>query len=390
MNVMEAEPGTLLVVDDMPANLSVLLTYLDELNFRVLIAEDGEDALEKAAHTKPDIILLDVLMPRLDGFETCRRLKADPQTSEIPVIFMTALTETVDKVKGFEIGAVDYITKPFQQEEVLARINTHLTLKRQAEQLRDSERILEQRVREKTKELAEAHERLKTLDKAKSDFLRLISHECSTPLHGVLGTAEVLFQDKVTTETKQEFQELFRSSFDKLHQIIEQALLLTKIEASGESMLSFAPVSLELVLGMAVDMADAFARSRRVSLAYEPCSIMPDCNVRSELKLLTKALAALIKTAVKFSKENDEVRLGCMCEKNEICIRIDTSRGNIPEEAIPKFFDVFSIAEPITREDDLGLEPPVAERIIRLSGGSVTVENREPSGILFTIRLIIL
>jgi two-component system, sensor histidine kinase and response regulator len=122
--------ATLLVVDDIPTNLKVLLAHLHNQNFRILVAHDGEDGLHKAEQYSPDLILLDIMMPRMDGFEVCRHLKENPLTRDIPVIFMTALTDTADKLKGFSVGGVDYVTKPVQHEEVLARINTHLTLRR--------------------------------------------------------------------------------------------------------------------------------------------------------------------------------------------------------------------------------------------------------------------
>jgi len=132
-----ANQETILIVDDILTNLEVLFDCLTNANFRILVAEDGESALETADYAPPDLILLDVLMPNLDGFETCRRLKANETTAEIPVIFMTALTDTVDKVKGLSLGAVDYITKPFQQEEVLARVQTHLRIQQLTKQLRE-------------------------------------------------------------------------------------------------------------------------------------------------------------------------------------------------------------------------------------------------------------
>ena len=120
--------GTILIVDDVVSNLQVLFSYLEDVGFEVLVAEDGERALEIAELARPDLILLDILMPGMDGFETCRQLKTKPSTEDIPVIFTTALSETINKVKGFDLGGVDYITKPFEQEEVLVRIRTHLTL----------------------------------------------------------------------------------------------------------------------------------------------------------------------------------------------------------------------------------------------------------------------
>jgi len=121
---------TILIVDDVPANLGVLLEFLGHTGFKVLVAESGHGAIEQLAYVRPDIILLDVVMPGLDGLEVCRRLKKEPATRDIPVIFMTALTETIDKVAGFEAGGVDYVTKPVQPEEVLARVRAHLEIRR--------------------------------------------------------------------------------------------------------------------------------------------------------------------------------------------------------------------------------------------------------------------
>jgi len=129
----------IMMVDDRPANLSVLSELLCACGFKISVAEDGESALEQLQYVQPDLILLDVLMPHLDGFTTCRWLKERPKTQDIPVIFMTALTDTVEKVKGFKLGAVDYITKLFQQEEVLARVSTHSALQQLKARLKESE-----------------------------------------------------------------------------------------------------------------------------------------------------------------------------------------------------------------------------------------------------------
>ncbi len=145
----EFQEYTILIVDDNPANLSVLTDYLEDNRFEIMAARDGKTGLEMAHIAQPDIILLDVMMPGIDGFETCRRFKASDTTKEIPVIFMTALTSLEDKVKGFEVGGVDYITKPIQQEEVLARIATHLRI-----------RELTQKLQRKTQEVIALNERL--------------------------------------------------------------------------------------------------------------------------------------------------------------------------------------------------------------------------------------
>ncbi len=150
MNVQKHDRGIVLIVDDTPTNLSVLFDLLTASGFKVLVAEDGEDALEQVEYCPPDLILLDVLMPGINGFETCRRLKANKLTKEIPVIFMTALADTADKVMGLNLGAVDYITKPLQHEEVLARVSIHLNLWNLAKKLQDQNVVLQQEIQQRT------------------------------------------------------------------------------------------------------------------------------------------------------------------------------------------------------------------------------------------------
>jgi diguanylate cyclase (GGDEF)-like protein len=143
---MESSPSapTILIIDDNPTNLCVAVDYLEESGFTVLVAQDGCSGLKRAQYAHPQLILLDVLMPDMDGFETCRRLKLNPETCDIPVIFMTALSDLNDKVKGFAVGAVDYVTKPIQQEELLARMTTHLRIQSLTQQLQQQNQQLQQ------------------------------------------------------------------------------------------------------------------------------------------------------------------------------------------------------------------------------------------------------
>ncbi|HBE21020.1 MAG TPA: hybrid sensor histidine kinase/response regulator, partial [Cyanobacteria bacterium UBA11367] len=126
MYTSDKDKDIILIVDDSPNNLEVLSDTLTEAGFEVAVATDGESAIEQVEYEQPSLILLDIMMPGIDGFETCRRLKSNLSTYDIPVIFMTALADTVEKVKGLNLGAVDYIVKPFQQEEILARVRVHL------------------------------------------------------------------------------------------------------------------------------------------------------------------------------------------------------------------------------------------------------------------------
>ncbi|MEC4885214.1 MAG: response regulator [Scytonema sp. PMC 1070.18] len=160
MNSSTSEIATILAVDDNPTNLSVLCNAVANLDWEILVATDGESAIEQAEYAHPDLILLDVMMPGMDGFETCQILKSNSLTQDIPIIFMTALSETVDKVKGLSLGAVDYITKPFQTEEIIARVNIHLKLRLLTQQLANQNLELENRVQERTAKLSQVMQEL--------------------------------------------------------------------------------------------------------------------------------------------------------------------------------------------------------------------------------------
>ncbi len=184
--------GTILIVDDNSANLGVLSDALSQEGFEVRVAKSGKMALERVKYAQPDLILLDVMMPEIDGFETCRRLQANPETKQIPIIFMTALSDTANKVEGFQLGAVDYITKPFQQEEVLARVKLHLKLHTLADKLEEKNTLLEQKV----VEVSQAYDNLqqmqiKLIQSEKMSGLGQtaagIAHEINNPINFISG-----------------------------------------------------------------------------------------------------------------------------------------------------------------------------------------------------------
>ena len=183
----------ILIVDDTPVNLKVIVDYLESYGFGIRIARSGESALQRAQYNQPDIILLDVLMPGIDGFETCQRLKADEITRDIPVIFMTSLTGTEDKVKGFEVGAVDYVTKPLHQEEVLARITTHLRLRDLTLSLQEKNKQLEVSGRVEKERLFEAvsqqREQLRALTNRLTDVQEAERKQLARELHDEMGQA---------------------------------------------------------------------------------------------------------------------------------------------------------------------------------------------------------
>lgn len=188
----EKEFGVVLVVDDNPTNLEVLSNALADFGYETAVALDGESAIEQINYDPPDLILLDVMMPGIDGFETCQRLKANPATQEIPVIFMTALSESSDKVRGLNLGAVDYITKPFQQEEVLARVKLHLRLRYLTKTLEHQNILLKQEVTERTI----AEQSLQELTQQLEQRVEARTAELSQALHTLQQTQIQLIQSE--------------------------------------------------------------------------------------------------------------------------------------------------------------------------------------------------
>jgi len=206
------QPSKVLIVDDVQLNLDLMKDILSEQGYMIATAKNGKSAIAKAKAHKFDLILLDIVLPDIDGFEVCQHLKSNPQTQDIPIIFLTAKREKDSIIKGFQLGAVDYIQKPFSKEELLARVNLHLTLRKTQDELIHS------------KELAEAHA------KAKTNFLANMSHEIRTPMNGIVGMVDILKRTQLTSE-QLEYLDIIEISGANLLTIINDVLDFSKIEA---------------------------------------------------------------------------------------------------------------------------------------------------------------
>ncbi len=220
---------TLLIVDDILANVKVLRSFLNQSGFNVLIAEDGEEAIQVTENALPDLILLDIMMPGIDGFEVCQRLKSQEHTQEIPIIFMTALTEVADKVKGFQMGAADYITKPFQQQEVLARVNTHITLRKQRLQLQKRNQELDA-------------------------FGHTVAHDLKNPLSAIINIAG-LFLEKYSVNTPLDDKGITKLQF--VEKAAQQAIntinaLLTLSQVSRYQNIAIEPLDMSMIVEQVV------------------------------------------------------------------------------------------------------------------------------------------
>ncbi len=258
------EPMNLiLIVDDNPANLSVLSEALATGGFEVAVATNGESAIKQVQHNPPNLILLDVQMPGIDGFETCRRLKSEATTVEIPVIFMTALAEAADKVRGLQVGAVDYITKPFQQEEVLARVKVHLQIQNLNQQLvqqnrtlKDLTENLEQKVEERSRALQQAQLQLVQQEKLSSlgQLVAGVAHEINNPvnfIYGNLAPAQEYAQDLL--ELLQLYQAEFPHPSQKI-QAKQEAIGLEFAQEDFPRLLKSMQIGTERICGIVLSL----------------------------------------------------------------------------------------------------------------------------------------
>jgi len=224
------EPGDLkiLIVDDTPANIDVLDLFLEKEGYKISVVQSGESALDLANRISPDLILLDVMMPGIDGFETCLRLKANEKTHDIPIIFITARNEPTDIVKGFSVGGVDYITKPFSQEEVCARIHLHLKLK-----------TLMVDLETKNSKLAQ-------LNDLKNKFLGMASHDLRNPISTIQGFSKIMLDhgETLKEEAKKEFLQSIHKVSNDMLTLLDNLLNISTIE-SGNLDLQLKPGSLK-------------------------------------------------------------------------------------------------------------------------------------------------
>jgi two-component system, sensor histidine kinase and response regulator len=383
---MSEQPGEvprIMIVDDTPQNLQLLEGMLLRKGWQVFALPSGEMALLAAARERPDIILLDVLMPGMDGYEVCTRLKADPQLKDIPVLFLSAVHEPWNKTRAFRAGGVDYITKPFQIEDVEARVRVHLQLRRLQEELAGQNARLEMTVRQRTEQLADAHARLAVLDQAKSDFLKIISHELRTPLNGLVGVAELLLMDLPHDPQAENYRRLLDDSRQRMLALVDDALLLAEVQTASES-LPAKTIALAPILHDAIAQAAKQGELAGVGFSAPPPT---SAHVIGDTQLLTKAMQLLLETASKFSARGGTVDLSLVGAAHAQLVGIEASGYAIPPAELPRFFDVLAISKALTPGGDLGLAPALARCLLEAFGGRVRVENQKPPGIRISIRI---
>ncbi len=349
-----------LIVDDTPENLDILMAALCD-RYAVVAARDGEKALSIVQGVNPpDIVLLDVMMPGMDGYQVCERMQADPATREIPVIFLTALADEQNELRGLTVGAVDYVRKPISVPLVRARIRTHLNLARAQRQL--AAQVME----------------LTAAAELREDVDQIMRHDLKGPLNPVIGFTSMMRSSPDLTEKHRQYVEFIHESGLKMLEMINRSLDLFKMESGTYD---YQPVAMALTAAAAQAAEDlsTLAAKKHVAIARQGQEVM----VAGDQLLCYSMLANLIKNAIEASPAGAEVKIECTGdgECGEICI---SNSGAVPEAMRATFFEKYSTAG---KKGGTGLGTYSARLIAATMAGEIKMESSDADGTRITVRL---
>ncbi len=382
-----------LIVDDIPSNLNFLSEVLHVEGIGVLLATGGADALEIARYKLPDLILLDIAMPMMDGYEVCASLKADPLTRDIPVIYLTARTEPEDILKGFNTGAVDYILKPFNAAELIARVKTHLELKNTTAELKSINWRLEEEVRLRTTEITQAnleltaahrklekaYEDLSNLDKAKDEFIRHINHELRTPLQGIHGFT-LIMEEIVESPEQKEYIQAINSLVKRLVKLSEISLLFTEIKAKNYK-INLRPV---LLRNSVSQILESF-RADRSKIGFVPDTPEESIFVKADQRLLNTCLELIVDNALKYSSERGEVNIKIFQDDCLAGIEVADNGPGFSTKAMESLYDLFAADNLRYHSHGFGVGLATVKLILDTFSAKLEINNLPDKGAMVRI-----
>jgi signal transduction histidine kinase len=380
---------TILVVDDEPLLRAIIHNCIKDMGCQVLEAEDGQEAMETCLRERPDLVLLDINMPGMNGFETCRCIKAHPDLGDTTVIYLSALTDTRDLVEGFASGAVDYVRKPFQSDEVRARVAAHLEIRRQRRQLEASRRDLDEAYRGSqaaNRLLIEVNLRLQRSEALQSHFIAHMRSEINDPLSAILGLADQIADPRLPAEQGRALAARIRAEAFHLDFQLRNIFCAAELEA-GEASPSITQVEVASVLR---DTAEAFAGSaleKGQAIVVEAPSGLESCA--TDARMLRIILANLVANAIEFSPEGGRIKLKAHREGEHLRLDVTDEGVGIREADQAVIFERFrKLDEGLGRAHrGQGLGLAVVKALLELLDGEILVVSEPGRGSTFTCRL---
>lgn len=357
--------SSILVVDDLPANAQLLVRMLTDRGYHAYAVISGELALQAARTQPPDLILLDINMPHMNGFQVCEQLKLDPVLCEIPVIFISALHEECDKVRAFGAGGVDYVTKPFELNEVYARVATHLKLRSLQRQLTEHNATLQEEVEQATQALTEAYQRVQELSQLKDEFFDMISHEMRTPANGVLGLGELLIDLCPASDKRTRYAALFAKSSDRLVNLLNDVTLIGNMDIHKTPSIvdsrfsDLLVAALRALPGVRITLDNPAALKAMVLKGSEP--------------LLQSVLKTAVLLATCFSGDKTGVQLLCTFDEEWLHVRVALDSMSLSGDQAADFFKIGSLARSASAAEPMGLAPVVAGQTLGALGGRLSL-----------------
>ena len=376
------QEACILLVDDEPKNIQLLANLLQEQGYAFEFATNGAEALHWIDARSFDLILLDIMMPGLDGYEVCHRLKQNAETREIPIIFLTAKTETESIVKGFRSGAVDYITKPFQKEELLARISTHIALVHQQRALEHYARLVEK----KNLELGEKNSQLEDLNAGKDKLFSIIAHDLRGPLGNILIFADLLEDLGADDHNRtQKIISQFRASAKNLVALLENLLDWARMQ---RSMVEYRPKNLNIkhIIEWNMNLLQSTASRKKIHFHN---ALQHDLQVFADLDMLNTVMRNLLSNAVKFSRTGETVEIQAVSEGNMVKVAVSDNGIGIPEQKLSNLFRVGTKTQQrgTDGERGTGLGLLLCKEFIEKHGGTIEVESIVDKGTTFSFRI---
>ncbi len=348
----------ILVVDDGPTNLHVLEKILKSKKYETLLASNGIEALELAQDELPDLILLDIMMPGMNGFEACQRLKQDPVTKDIPVIFISAIHEISEKVRGFKIGGVDYITKPIQREEVVARVDVHLGLKHSQEDLTNA-------------------------NAAKDKLLAIIGHDLRGPLGSLMQALDMLikFDDQLNKQKRLNMMEELHKGAKRTFNLLENTLCWARSQR-GDIMYRPANMKAKTIVDDNIRLLSELAQEKAICLHSD---VDETLTVYTDKNMLTIVLRNLISNALKFTPDSGEVKVTASAKKEFVEIAVVDNGIGISAENQEKLFNLENHFTTFgTRnEKGSGLGLLLCKEFVEKNGGKIRLESLKRGGSAF-------